>query len=269
MLENDMGLRLGFFFGVLAAVALWEHARPKRRLHIKRGIRWFSNLSLVGISSITIRLILPFTAAGVALYAEQHGIGLLHLLSIPFAVAVILSVLLLDLLIYAQHVTFHHVSLLWRLHKVHHIDQDIDVTTGVRFHPVEILLSTLIKCAAVMLLGMPLIAVVIFEILLNASSMFNHGNISLSEKPDRWLRLIVVTPDMHRVHHSIIKEENNSNFGFNLPVWDRIFGTYQAQPEKGHIQMEIGLKEYRDVSRTGLMELLLIPFRNKVKGIIL
>ncbi|RJP56925.1 MAG: sterol desaturase family protein [Deltaproteobacteria bacterium] len=268
-MENDIGLRLGFFFGVLATVVLWEHARPKRSLHIKRRIRWFSNLSLVGISSITVRLILPFTAAGVALYAEQHRIGLLHLLSVPFIVNVILSVLLLDLLIYAQHVTFHYLPLFWRLHKVHHIDQDIDVTTGVRFHPLEIILSTLIKCAVVILLGMPVIAVVIFEILLNASSMFNHGNISLSEKLDRWLRLIVVTPDMHRVHHSIIKEENNSNFGFNLPVWDRVFGTYKAQPEKGHLQMEIGLKEYGDVSRTALMELLLIPFRKNVKRIIL
>jgi sterol desaturase/sphingolipid hydroxylase (fatty acid hydroxylase superfamily) len=246
-------------------MALVEHLRPKRKLEIKKAIRWTRNLSIIAIDSVAVRILIPFTAASVAIYAEQSQIGLLHYLPIPFTVSVIISVILLDLLIYAQHVAFHYTPLLWRLHQVHHIDQEIDVTTGVRFHPVEIILSTLIKCVAVLLLGIPFFAVLVFEILLNATAMFNHGNLSLPVKADKWLRMVVVTPDMHRVHHSVIIKETNSNFGFNLPWWDRLFKTYQAQPGLGHIKMEIGLEEYKDARKTGLIAMLAIPFMTRRK----
>jgi len=253
-------LRLYFFVGILAAVALWEALSPRRVRQISRGVRWTQNLSLLILSSLTIRLIVPFTAAGSALYAQQEQIGLLHYLDMPVIIAVVISLVMLDFLIYLQHVIFHHVPIFWRLHKIHHIDQEIDVTTGLRFHPVEIIISLLIKCTAVLLLGVPVMAVVIFEILLNATAMFNHGNIKLPKPVDRLLRLVIVTPDMHRVHHSVIPRETNSNFGFNLPWWDRIFGTYQAQPELGHEKMAIGLREYRSVYETGLLRLLTLPF---------
>ncbi len=261
ILENEVAVRLFFFFGVLSIVAIWEALSPKRTRHISRSIRWTRNLSLVFLNSLIVRLIVPFTAVGVAIYAEKNQFGLLNYLPLPLIAEVIISVLMMDLLIYGQHVVFHHVPLLWRLHKVHHIDQEIDVTTGLRFHPVEILLSTLIKCASVILLGVPVMAVVIFEILLNGTAMFNHGNISLPKMFDNVIRLFVVTPDMHRVHHSVIPHEINSNFGFNMPWWDRIFGTYQAQPEQGHKKMDIGLKDYRTANKTGLRALLIIPFR--------
>lgn len=263
ILENEVALRLAFFFGILCAVAIWEALSPKRDRIISRTIRWTRNLSLVFLNSVVVRLVVPFTAVGIALYAEQNQLGLLNYLSLPFVAIVIISVLLLDLLIYGQHMVFHYVPVLWRLHRVHHIDQEIDVTTGLRFHPVEIILSTLIKCASVILLGVPVMAVVIFEILLNATAMFNHGNISLPVWLDRGLRLIVVTPDMHRVHHSLIMDETNRNFGFNMPWWDRIFGTYQAQPKRGHLDMDIGVKDYSDSQKIGIGALLIIPFINK------
>lgn len=265
MFENEIELRLGIFFGMLIAIMLFEKLRPKRILKIARNTRWIRNLLLVALNSIAVRILLPFTAASVAVYAEQNHIGILYYLSdyIPPIVVLVISVILLDLLIYIQHVVFHYVPELWSLHKVHHIDQEIDVTTGLRFHPVEIILSTLLKCTAVLALGTPFIAVLVFEILLNATAMFNHGNIRLPSKFDKWIRLVIVTPDMHRVHHSVIRNETNSNFGFNLPWWDRLFGTYHAQPIKGHLNMEIGLEEYRDVDRSGLLKLLIIPFKRK------
>lgn len=262
-MQNEMGLRLGFFFGILVLMVIVEYLYPRRAQKINITMRRVRNLSLVFINTIVARAVIPFTAASVSIYSEQQQIGLFHHLSMPFILLVIISVVLLDLIIYLQHVGFHYIPLLWRLHKVHHIDQEIDVTTGVRFHPVEIMISTLIKCGAVLILGVPFIAVVIFEILLNATSMFNHGNINLSTKLDRYLRLLIVTPDMHRVHHSVIPKETNSNFGFNLPWWDRFFGTYQAQPIKGHLKMTIGLNKYRNTHKVGLMALLAIPFRKK------
>lgn len=258
--ENEAAIRIFFFIGILCLVAVWEAVSPKRPRHISRRIRWTRNLALIIINTVVVRLLVPFTAVGAALYAGQHQIGLLPHVAVPYPVAVILSVLALDLLIYIQHVIFHYVPPLWRLHKVHHIDQEIDVTTGLRFHPVEILLSALIKGGAVLLLGAPALAVVIFEILLNATAMFNHGNIRLPAGVDRILRLFVVTPDMHRVHHSVIVSETNSNFGFNMPWWDRIFGTYKSQPGKGHLDMDIGLGEYRDAGKTGLWAVLILPF---------
>ncbi len=261
MIENEVYLRLGFFIIVLLTMALWESIRPKRNLRISRALRWLRNLSLAAMGVAAVRLLLPFSAVTTALYAQQQQLGLFNHLPLPLIATVIISVLLLDLIIYTQHVLFHHVPLLWRLHKVHHIDQDIDVTTGLRFHPLEIIISMLIKCAAILLLGIPVVAVVTFEILLNATAMFNHGNVSMPSALDRWLRLLVVTPDMHRVHHSVIVEETNSNFGFNLPWWDRLFSTYRAQPRAGHMKMTIGLEQYQDINKTGLWQLLIIPLR--------
>ena len=261
--ENEVLLRLAFFFGILLAFLLLEYWWPRRQLKMKRSIRWSRNLSIIAISTACVRVLVPFTAAGVAIYAQQNQMGLLNIMSIPTAISILVSIVLLDLLIYTQHVAFHHIPLLWRLHQVHHIDQEIDVTTGIRFHPIEIILSTFIKCASVLLLGIPFSAVIIFEILLNATAMFNHSNIILPKKVDQFLRLILITPDMHRVHHSVIPSETNSNFGFNLPWWDRIFKTYQAQPQKGHILMEIGLKQHQNVAKTKLTTVLAMPFFRK------
>lgn len=255
-MENELTLRLGCFFSILIALMLLENIYPKRQLVIAKKIRWTINIPLVFINSVLVRILIPFTAVSTAIFAQSHNIGLFNYYSVSSSISVVISIIILDFLIYFQHVAFHHLPLLWRLHKVHHIDQEIDVTTGVRFHPLEIIISTLIKCLAVVILGVPFVAVLIFEILLNATAMFNHSNINLPGKFDKYLRLIVVTPDMHRVHHSVIMQETNSNFGFNLPFWDRIFKTYKPQPEGGHFNMEIGLKEYRNYKKTGLFNLL-------------
>ncbi len=254
-------VRLSCFVGVLLAMALWELLAPRRKLKVGKSSRWLSNLSLVVINTIAARLIVPITAVAGALFAQSRGWGLLHLVDWPMWVEVVLAVLVFDLAIYLQHVMFHAVPLFWRLHKVHHADLDIDVTTGLRFHTLEILLSALLKLAVVIVLGPPAVAVVVFEVLLNATSMFNHSNVSLPIWLDRIIRCVLVTPDMHRVHHSVIRRETNSNFGFNLPWWDFLLGTYQAQPEKGHDQMDIGLTEYRDQAHVDrLPGMLLLPF---------
>jgi sterol desaturase/sphingolipid hydroxylase (fatty acid hydroxylase superfamily) len=207
-----------------------------------------------------VRVIFPTAAVGMALVAGERGWGLLNNVDLTPVVAVVVSVFVLDLLIYFQHVMFHAVPALWRLHMVHHADVDFDVTTGLRFHPLEIVLSMLIKLAAVALLGAPAVAVIIFEVVLNATAIFNHGNIRLPVAVDRVLRLIVVTPDMHRVHHSVKTPETNSNFGFNLPWWDRLLGTYRDQPEEGHEKMVIGLSQFQDRPRQSLPWLLAVPF---------
>ena len=259
-MEHETLIRLGFFFGILLAMAAWETASPKRRPRVSRLQRWSSNLSLVALNTVLVRLLLPAGTVGVAVLAESRGWGLLNILALPEWTTVVLAVVVLDLIIYTQHVIFHAVPMLWRLHMVHHADPDIDVTTGLRFHPVEIILSMLIKMGAVILLGAPVLAVVIFEVLLNATAMFNHGNVRLPSSLDTVLRLFVVTPDMHRVHHSIIKSETNSNYGFNLPWWDRLFGTYRAQPQAGHLEMTIGLSQYQNARRQGLAWMLSLPF---------
>jgi sterol desaturase/sphingolipid hydroxylase (fatty acid hydroxylase superfamily) len=253
------------FWCVFLLVALWEYRSPKRDLQIQKSTRWVRNLSLIIISNLAVRLLVPITAASVAVYAEQYKIGLWYLLSIPLPAATIISIILLDLLIYAQHILFHYAPLFWRIHKIHHIDQDIDVTTGLRFHPLEIILSALIKCMFVLLLRVPLMAIILFEILLNAMSMFSHANISLPKRFDKYLRLFIVTPDMHRVHHSVLQDETNSNFGFNLSCWDHLFRTHKAQPKLGHLQMNIGLDEFQDKNKTTLLDIIMIPFRNKNK----
>ena len=266
-MENEKTIRLSFFGGTLAVIALWEFIAPRRTLTVSKWIRWMNNLGLVFFNSFILRILFPAAAIGVALTAKENHWGLFNLAETPALFAVIASVVIMDAIIYLQHVMFHAVPLLWRLHRVHHADLDYDVTTGARFHTIEILLSMGIKFAVIVLLGPPLVAVVIFEVILNAMAMFNHGNITLPKTADKILRLLFVTPDMHRVHHSIEDDEANSNFGFNLSLWDYIFGTYRSQPRKGHDGMTIGIKEFRDTKHSSWIHgMLLMPFIGNVSG---
>lgn len=259
-MHKEQIIRLSFFFGVLACVGVWEVIAPKRALTDSKGRRWFTNLSMVAIDTAVVRFLLPVVPVGMAYLARERGWGVLNFISMEDWIKIVLTVVALDFVIYLQHVMFHFLPLCWRFHRMHHTDLDIDVTTGNRFHPIEIVVSSVIKLAAVALLGPPAAAVVIFEVVLNATSQFNHGNIRIPAIADRFLRLLVVTPDMHRVHHSIVPRETNSNFGFNLPWWDRLCGTYRPQPELGHTGMTIGLKEFRDPALLGLLRLLKLPF---------
>lgn len=260
-LRYESLIRLGCFAGVLLLMALWEALAPRRRLTVRRPIRWASNLGLVALNTLAVRFVSPLSAVGAALVAKEHGWGVLNVFELPDWLAILAAVVALDLIIYLQHVMFHAVPLLWRLHLVHHADLDFDATTGVRFHTFEILLSLGIKMAAISLVGASPLAVVLFEVLLNATSLFNHGNVRLPGWLDGLLRLVVVTPEMHRVHHSAIPRETNSNFGFNLPWWDYLFGTYRSQPGAGHEGMTIGLEQVRDEQKaTRLHWMLLLPF---------
>jgi sterol desaturase/sphingolipid hydroxylase (fatty acid hydroxylase superfamily) len=259
-------VRLAVFLGVFAAVALWEALAPRRARAFPRRARWPHNLGLLAVDVIVLRVAAPGAAITVAVAGEAHGWGLLNALALPAWAAIPLAVALLDLAIYFQHVMFHAVPALWRLHRVHHSDLDFDVTTGTRFHPFEILISTAIKCAAVAAIGAPALAVLAFEVALNATAMFNHANGRLPPGVDRWLRLLLVTPDMHRVHHSIVYNETNSNFGFNLPWWDRLFGTYCAQPAVSHEAMTIGVDAFRAPADLRLDRLLAQPFRDTPGG---
>jgi sterol desaturase/sphingolipid hydroxylase (fatty acid hydroxylase superfamily) len=260
----EIAVRVGGSAVVFAIMALWEWFAPRRHLTAGRRPRWPGNLGILAVDIITVRLLVPTAAFGVALVAAAHGWGLFKLLALPAWAALPLGAIALDLVIYGQHVVFHHVPALWRLHRMHHADLDIDVTTGVRFHPLEILLSLAIKMAAVAALGVPALAVLIFEVLLNATSMFNHSNVALPPRLDRLARWIVVTPQMHQVHHSIERAETDSNFGFNLPWWDRLFGTYRAKPAAGEQGMTIGLPIFRDVAELRIVRLLTQPFRKAV-----
>ena len=266
VLANEPTIRLGFFLGVFAVIGLWELAAPRRALTVSKGLRWAANLGIVALDTVLLRLLFPFAAVGVAAFCTANGWGLLNHFQVPFVIAVPLAVIVLDFVIWLQHVMVHAVPALWRLHRVHHADPDYDVTTGSRFHPIEIILSMLIKFAAIAVLGPPVVAVVLFEVLLNATAMFNHGNIRLPSALDRVLRWFVVTPDMHRVHHSIEDDEANSNFGFNLPWWDRLFGTYREQPRAGHLGMTIGIRDHRDPREVArLPGMLLLPFKGEVR----
>ena len=260
ILDYELPLRLIPFFAILVVMALWEGLSPRRPRAASRSTRWMNNLGMVALDSVILRLVMPATAISVASFVAPHGWGLFSVVGLSGWPAVVLGIMALDLAIYGQHVLFHAVPVLWRLHKVHHTDLDIDVTTGVRFHPAEVILSMGIKMGIVLALGAPVVAVLLFEVLLNGTSMFNHGNVYLWSGFDRWLRLFVVTPDMHRVHHSVIIRETNSNFGFNFPWWDRLFDTYRAQPANGHDRMVIGLSRYRDPKYLTLVRLLALPF---------
>lgn len=265
--DNEAIIRLSFFFGVLMLIACWEILAPRRSLKVRKLLRWSNNLGLVFINTAILRLLFPAAAVGMAAFTEASGWGILNYYSLPSALAILLSVIALDLIIYLQHVMVHAIPVLWRIHRVHHADLDYDVTTGSRFHPIEIVLSMLIKFAAIIVLGPPVVAVVIFEVLLNAMAMFNHGNISLPLALDRVLRLLVVTPDMHRVHHSVEDNEANSNFGFNLSLWDRLFGTYIAQPRAGHLKMQIGIHGHNEPREVAMLPgMLRLPFTGKVNG---
>ena len=267
VIRYEAGIRIGFFLGVLAVMAVWEKVAPRRALTVSKAVRWANNLGLVFLNSFLLRLAFPAAAVGMAAFAAEQGWGLFNYFSLPFWFAVILSVVVMDFIIWLQHVMVHAVPLLWRIHRMHHADLDYDLTTGARFHPLEIVLSMGIKFATILLLGPPVVAVVVFEVLLNATAMFNHANVRLPRFLDRWLRLLMVTPDMHRVHHSVEDDEANSNFGFCLPWWDRLFGTYRDQPRAGHEAMTIGIHNYRvprDVA--WLPGMLLLPFRGKVTG---
>lgn len=263
MLQHSDMVRLMVFMLVLVACGLWESNRPRRHLSQHKGLRWLNNLGLVGLNSAILALVMPLATLSAALWAQQMNFGLLYWLTIPASVAIPLAVIALDVIIYAQHVLFHRIPWLWRIHRMHHADQDIDVTTGARFHPLEILFSMWIKIGAVTLIGAPPLAVVLFEILLNASAMFNHSNGRLVHALDRRLRRVIVTPDMHRVHHSVIEREMHSNFGFFLSVWDRLFGTYIAQPQAGHEQMKIGLRHFQRKREQWLDKMLTQPFRQR------
>jgi sterol desaturase/sphingolipid hydroxylase (fatty acid hydroxylase superfamily) len=252
-------LRLTVFVALFGALALAEATAPRRVRALPRRARWPANLGLSVLGALLVRLLLPTAAVGLAELARQRGWGLLHQLALPDWAAAAGAFLALDLLIYAQHRLFHAVPALWRLHRVHHSDLDFDVTTAVRFHPVEIFMSMLIKMGAVAALGAPPAAVVAFEITLNATAMFNHANLRLPAGVDRLLRLLLVTPDMHRVHHSVREDEMQRNFGFNVPWWDRLLGTYRAQPRDAHAQMRIGLETFREPASQRLGRLLLQP----------
>ena len=260
ILAHEAGIRLTFFCSVLAIMIGWEFAAPRRRLSASLAVRWSSNLGLVVVGALLVRLAFPVVAVGTAAIAAERGWGLFNWVAAPSWLAIVLSVVALDLAIYAQHVVFHKVPPLWRLHRMHHSDVDIDATTGVRFHPFEIALSMAIKMAMILILGAPAVAVVIFEVLLNATAMFNHGNVKLPQAVDRVLRRVIVTPDFHRVHHSVHRDETDSNYGFNLSVWDRLFRTYRPQPRDGHETMTIGLDIFRDPRQRYLDKLLIQPF---------
>ena len=263
--SHEPVIRLTAFAAVFAAMALWELAAPRRAQAIPRRERWPANVGVVVLDTLLLRLLFPTAAVGLAVAGEARGFGLLHALALPSWLAVIVSVLLLDLAIYLQHVLFHAVPALWRLHRMHHADLEFDVTTGSRFHPLEILLSMVVKLGVVAALGPPAVAVLVFEVLLNATSMFNHGNVMLPVDVDRRLRWLVVTPDMHRVHHSIVRQETDSNFGFNVPWWDRLLGTYRAAPAAGQDGMTIGIEQFRDPRELRLGRMLLQPFRDDAR----
>ena len=258
----EIAVRVASYAVVFAGMALWEWFAPRRALTVGRRPRWPGNLGILAVDIVAVRLLVPTAAVGVALIAATRGWGLLNLAGLPSWAAVVIGVIALDFVIYIQHYVFHYVPAFWRLHRMHHADLDIDVTTGVRFHPLEILLSLAIKMAAVVVLGVPALAVLVFEVLLNATSMFNHSNVALPPRIERIARWIVVTSQMHQVHHSIVRAETNSNFGFNLPWWDRLFGTYRAKPVAGEQGVVIGLPIFRDVAELRIMRLLTQPFRD-------
>jgi sterol desaturase/sphingolipid hydroxylase (fatty acid hydroxylase superfamily) len=261
--ENELPIRTGFFFFTFALMGTWELLSPRRSLRTSKAARWINNLSITVLNGILVRLVLPLIAIDMAYLSAERGWGIFHIIDVPDIIAGIAAIILLDLTIYLQHVAFHVFLPFWKLHMMHHTDLDLDVTTGARFHPIEILLSMGIKIGIVAALGAPVWSVLVFEILLNTTSMFNHSNVFIPLNIDKVLRLFVVTPDMHRVHHSVIIRETNSNYGFNFPWWDRLFRTYHAQPLKGHSAMNIGLAGFRDPDNLTLPRLLAVPFSGK------
>lgn len=268
--DHEAVIRLGFFVGIFLVMAAWEVLAPRRTRSLSRLVRWSNNLGLVALNTVVVRLIFPAAAVGMAAYASAQDWGLLNHYDVPYWLAVVVAVVVLDFVIWLQHVMVHAIPVLWRIHRVHHADLDYDLTTGTRFHPVEIILSMLIKFATIMVLGPPIVAVIVFEVILSGMAMFNHANVRLPAAVDRVLRWLVVTPDMHRVHHSIEDDETNSNFGFNLSWWDRLFGTYRDQPRGGHEGMTIGIRAFRTPGAVSwLPGLLALPFRGRISGYVI
>lgn len=264
--DNEATIRLGVFLGLFALLAISEWARPRRPLVVPKGGRWLTNIGIVIIDSVAVRLIFPAAAVGVALWAENSGYGFFNIVDVPVWLAGLICIVALDFAVWLSHVLSHKVPLFWRFHRMHHCDRDIDVTTAIRFHPFEIIGSMIWKVAWVVALGAPAWSVILFEIILNGVAMFNHSNLKLPLGLDRIARMIIVTPDMHRVHHSTIPSETDSNYGFNFPFWDRLFGTYVDQPSKGHDAMTIGLAEWQDERPSQLAWSLILPFRDPAAG---
>ncbi len=262
ILASEPVLRLSVFFGIFAAMILWEVLAPRRPQTQGRLSRWPNNIGIAILNTLLLRLLIPTAAVGLAFIAAERGWGLLNLVTLPGPLALFLGVILLDLAIYLQHMVFHAVPLFWRLHRMHHADLEVDVTTGARFHPIEILLSMGIKMLLVLALGPSALAVLIFEVILNASSMFNHANVKIPLALDRFLQLFIVTPDMYRVHHSNAKRETNSNYGFSLSIWDRLFRTYTKEPGAGQLGMTLGLEIFRAPIELRLDKMLLQPFKS-------
>lgn len=264
VIAHEATIRMAFFVGIFLAVALVELIVPRRSLTTSKTSRWVGNIGIVFINAFVLRILFPAGAVGISVWIGHQGWGIFNHIQWPFWLEVMLTIIILDFVIYMQHVMFHAVPILWRLHMMHHADMDYDLTTGTRFHPIEIIISLGIKAGAITVLGAPPVGVIIFEILLNGTAMFNHGNFFIPLGIDRVLRLLVVTPDMHRVHHSVFPNETNTNFGFNLPWWDRLCGTYRSQPTNGHAQMTIGLNQFRDPSRLTLPWMIALPFIGKI-----
>ena len=261
LLENEIPIRLSFFVGVFGLIGVWEIFFPRRTLDLHKYQRWLSNLGLAFLNNLLLRLLIPFTAVSVGIFAQNNGLGILGFFELPKIASVFFFFLLMDFIIYLQHKLFHIVPILWRVHRAHHADIEFDVSTGIRFHPLEIGLSMLIKTISIILMGPPVVAIIIFEVVLNATSMFNHSNIRIPKNTDCVLRFLVVTPDMHRVHHSTSTPFTMANYGFNLPWWDYLFGSYIAEPPKPHSEMDIGLKDFRELKNTNaIISILRMPF---------
>ena len=262
--EYESYIRLGSFLGIFALLTIWEISSPKRELLQLRRFRWFSNIGLIVISSVLVRFILPTAAVGIALHVEQEQLGFLNLYDLPFIVQFLFAFILMDLAMYFQHVMFHALPMFWRFHRVHHSDLDCDITTGLRFHPFEMVISIIFKFLVIASIGAPVLAVVFFEIILNAASMFTHSNIKIPASIERMVRWFIVTPDMHRIHHSINENETNSNFGFFISSWDRLLGTYIREPALGQVNMQIGLQRFREPKWQNLRWLIYLPFVDKI-----
>ncbi|MFK5977559.1 MAG: sterol desaturase family protein [Rhizobiaceae bacterium] len=258
---SEATIRLSVFIGLFAIMAILEIFAPRRKLRPVKMLRWFTNWAIILIDSVLVRLLFKTAAVGAALWAAEHGYGLFNMIALPYWLAFTVSFLVLDFAIWLSHVASHKIPMFWRIHRMHHSDIDIDVTTAIRFHPIEIILSMFWKYLIVLILGAPAASVLVFEIVLNGGALFNHSNFKLPLSIDKILRLFIVTPDMHRVHHSTERNETDSNYGFNLSIWDRMFGTYIDQPKKGHEDMIIGLEHWQDEKPARLDWILMIPFR--------
>jgi len=261
LLNNEGTWRLSVFIIIFLVMIIWETLIPRRQRNKSTNVRRVNNLGIMFIYTLVVRLVVPLLPVGAAFYAAENSLGLFNIVDLPLMVTAVLTLILFDIAIYFQHRISHSIPIFWRLHRMHHTDTEIDITTGIRFHPIEIVLSLFIKLAIVILLGAPAIAVLIFEVLLSSCALFNHSNVKLPNAVDKALRWIIVTPDMHRVHHSVHREETDSNFGFSVPWWDRIFGTYCAQPKDGHLSMQIGIETFRDNKDSRVDQLLIQPFK--------